>query len=175
MYVYILLLALLCFVFWDDKPTLIFMIAALVFISIIFRKKEIININFNPIKHIFEPPKSSPIVERLKIIIKPLLSEYDYNRLKIYDLKDNFSGKNVGWTSDKTAIHICTKNKETGEPEDIEVLTYVLIHELAHFTCAECIQHSESWKLQFMKMLKKADFHKIRYKKKNQICGVCVN
>ena len=176
-YIYLLLIGLLSFVFYDDIPTLLFMIATLILFAIIFRKKKqpiISNIISNPLKNIFAQPKSSQIVERLKLMCKPLISDSDYNRLKVYDISDNFSGKNVAYTSDKSSIYICTKNKTTGEPEEFEVLVYVFLHELTHFICSQCIQHDTNFSLEFLKMLKKADLKRISYKKKSSICGAFV-
>jgi predicted metal-dependent hydrolase len=174
-YIYLLIIGLMCFVLRKEKPALIIILSLLILLAF-HLKMEGLEFDFaNPLQQIYHPPQSSHLVEELKVRVKPLLSTYDYNRLKIYDIKDKVSGKNVAWTSDKKLIYICTKNKVTGENEDIEVLMYVLLHELSHFSCLKCVDHSESFKLVFAKMLQKADELGIKYKRKNEICGVNVN
>lgn len=122
----------------------------------------------------FSQAETSPVVLELKRKARPLLSKENYDRLKVYDLKANFSFQNVAWTANKEAIYICTKNKETGEPEEFDVLMYVFIHELTHFICRQCSFHDSRFSVEFAKMLKKADSLGIPYKPKDKICGVTI-
>lgn len=113
-------------------------------------------------------------IQQLKEIVKPLLTPQEFNDLKLYDMRDNFEGKGVAFTLKKSSIYICTLKKDTKEPEDLEVLTYVLIHELTHQLCKRCVQHDRNFHIEFKKMLAKADGLGIKYKVKAKICGKCL-
>ena len=113
-------------------------------------------------------------IQQLKEIVKPLLSAQEFNTLKLYDMRDNFEGKGVAFTLKKSSIYICTLKQDTKEPEDLEVLTYVLIHELTHQLCKRCVQHDRNFHIEFKKMLARADTLNIKYKIKAKICGKCL-
>lgn len=113
-------------------------------------------------------------IQQLKERIKPLLTPEEFNDLKLYDMRDKFEGKGVAFTLKKSSIYICTLKKDTKEPEDLEVLTYVLIHELTHQLCKRCVQHDRNFHIEFKKMLAKADQLGIKYKIKPRICGKCL-
>ena len=113
-------------------------------------------------------------IQKLKEIVKPLLTEQEYNDLKLYDMKDKFHGKGVAFTLKKSSIYICTMKKDTKELEELEVLTYVLIHEITHQLCKRCVQHDRNFHIEFKKLLAKADNLGIKYKIKPSICGKCL-
>ena len=98
-------------------------------------------------------------IESLKQIVKPLLTPQEFANLKLYDMKANFKGKGVAFTLRKSSIYICTMKKDAprNTPEDLDVLTYVLIHELTHQLCKNCVQHDKNFHVEFRKMLNKAD------------------
>ncbi len=57
-------------------------------------------------------------------------------RIKKLKLKENIINDNyTSYTVDKTEIILCLRSKTTGHFHDINLLTYVLLHELAHIAC----------------------------------------
>lgn len=119
---------------------------------------------------------NTPIIARLKEEIRPLISDDDFQRLVIHDLKDKFPSNKVAHTRSKSEIYMCTRKKggESDEQEEFEKLVFVLIHELSHFVCDSCVQHDKGFQRAFSQMLKKADSLGIRYKESPKVCGVCV-
>ncbi len=78
-------------------------------------------------------------------------------------------------TINKHRIYLCTEYK--GVKYDDNMLTYVLLHELAHVKTPE-IGHGIAFKLQFETLLKKAEesglYNPLTYKPQNY-CGVNEN
>ncbi len=168
MYYWIIFASIVFFSFeWIKKHQLI--ILALIAIGLIF-------IVFKTEKQlkIYRETGNTSTIQQLKEIIKPLLTPEEFTALKLYDMRDNFEGKGVAFTLKKTSIYICTLKIDTKEPEDIEVLTYVLIHELCHHLCKKCVQHDANFHIEFKKLLAKADNLGIKYKIKAKICGKCL-
>jgi len=117
----------------------------------------------------------TPIIQQLKEVIQPLLTKKDFEQLRIFDMKAKFKGKGVAFTLHKRDIYICTMKKdEPNTPEDIEVLTYVLLHELTHQLCKKCFQHDTNFHIEFRKILKEADELGIQYKIQPKVCGQCL-
>lgn len=119
---------------------------------------------------------SSSTIDQLKQIVKPLLTAHEFANLKLYDMKANFKGKGVAFTLRKSEIYICTMKKDAppNTPEELDVLTYVLIHELTHHLCKKCVQHDKNFHVEFRKMLNKADQLGIKYRIKPAVCGKCL-
>lgn len=73
-------------------------------------------------------------------------------------------------------IVFCLRSKETGELHDINILTYVLIHELAHVACPE-YDHTPLFVEIFKFLLQKSQeigiYQKINFKDENvKYCGI---
>lgn len=119
---------------------------------------------------------STSTIEKLKQIVKPLLTPQEFANLKLFDMKANFKGKGVAFTLRKSEIFICTMKKDAppNTHEDLDVLTYVLIHELTHQLCKKCVQHDNNFHMEFRKMLDKADKLGIKYRVKPAVCGKCL-
>ena len=116
----------------------------------------------------------TPIIIRLKEEIRPLVSQDDFDRLVIHDMKDKFPSNKVAHTRSKAEIYMCTRKKGSKEDEEFEKLVFVLLHELSHFICSRCVQHDKPFKETFDEMLRKADKLGIRYTESPKICGVSV-
>lgn len=89
-------------------------------------------------------------------------------------------GRYTSYTIDKgVQIALCLRSKDTKELHDINLVMYVVLHELAHVACPE-IDHTELFKQIFIFFLKTAIFLKI-YKKINyqlnphEYCGLVIN
>ena len=89
----------------------------------------------------FSDPKLQDLRERLT----PTFPE-----LRRIDL----SGSNKSFTINKEHVFICTKD-EKGEYYDDNMLTYVLLHELAHVLCDE-VGHTDKYKTIFRALLQRA-------------------
>lgn len=112
-------------------------------------------------------------VEKLKQIIRPIIPPDEFDRIKVFDMKEKY-GKDVAYTKNKKRIWICTKDKQ-GVPEEREALVFVLLHEYAHALNSSAFQHDKEFEKTFKDLLRQADMHGIRYKQKDRICGHCVN
>lgn len=67
----------------------------------------------------------------------------------------NLSGSNKSFTINKQDVYICTKDIN-GQYYSDNMLTYVLLHELAHVLCDE-IGHTEKFKNIFQSLLNRAE------------------
>ncbi len=123
----------------------------------------------------YEPhrPLRSEKVDDLRKTLRPILDPDEYERIKVYDMKEEFD-RDVAYTKSKKKIWICSKSKN-GIPEDKEVLLYVLIHEYAHAINADSYQHDKNFQKTFRELLHKADQKGIKYRKADRICGHCVS
>jgi predicted metal-dependent hydrolase len=86
-------------------------------------------------------PKLEEIRERLAVVIP---------EIKHVDL----SGSNKSFTINKKHVYICAKD-ESGQYYDDNMLTYVILHELAHVLCDE-VGHTEKYKQIFRSLLERA-------------------
>lgn len=89
--------------------------------------------------------ENEPVIVRLKNKLNPYFPELQ--RVKI--MKDNAS-----YTINKSKIYICTESE--GKVYDDNMLTYVILHELAH-TMAKSIGHNEEFKTIFTSLLERAE------------------
>lgn len=86
-------------------------------------------------------PKLEEIRDRLSVAI-PEIKNVD------------ISGSNKSFTINKKHVYICSKD-ESGQYYDDNMLTYVILHELAHVLCDE-VGHTEKYKQIFRSLLERA-------------------
>lgn len=60
------------------------------------------------------------------------------------------------YTENKEEIYLCLRDPVTGGYYDINTLTYVALHELAH-VISKTLHHTEEFKVNFRKLLKRAE------------------
>jgi predicted metal-dependent hydrolase len=109
------------------------------------KKTEIINNiinNMNKLKeHLYNNIDNFP---EFKIYIIQLNNNFNINRTQIYET--NPYSKLTSYSVNKgEELSICIKSKKTDKYHDINLLMYVIIHEMAHFACPE-IGHGELFK-----------------------------
>ena len=99
-------------------------------------------------------------------------------RIKNLDIYENTpNGKFTSFTVNKgEEIALCLRSKVTGELHDINLIMYVVLHELAHVACPE-VDHTDLFKKIFIFFLEVAIFIKIYEKVNYQIdpheyCGL---
>lgn len=102
------------------------------------------------------------------------------NRIKKLTLQENSpSGNYTSYTVNKgDEIALCLRSKNTGELHDINLVMYVVLHELAHVACPE-IDHTPLFKKIFVFFLKISIYLKIYKKVDYQInpheyCGLII-
>ena len=90
------------------------------------------------------------------------------------------NGKYTSYTVNKgDEIALCLRSKKNGKLHDLNLVMYVVIHELAHVACPE-IDHTELFKKIFIFLLQIAIMLKI-YKRENyqisphEYCGLTIN
>lgn len=115
----------------------------------------------------------TPRINRFKKMVRPILTDEDYNRINVFDMKNHHIGTGVGYTLNKRDIFICTV-KEDGTPEDDDVIMFVLLHELAHAICKRSIHHDATFLQTFDTVLRKARNAGIPYREEKRICGTCL-
>ena len=90
------------------------------------------------------------------------------------------NGKYTSYTVNKgEEMILCLRSKETGKFHDINLIMYVVIHELAHVACPEK-GHTELFKNIFIFLLKVATeikiYQKVNYRTDPQeYCGIIIN
>lgn len=88
---------------------------------------------------------STPVIVELRNHLRPMFGE-QIDKIPIF-------GGDSTYTEDKEKIVLCTnKNKKV---YDINLLTYVLLHEIAHMMCDEH-GHTQKFREIFAKLLKQA-------------------
>ena len=88
---------------------------------------------------------STPVIEELRNHLRPMFGD-QIDKIPIH-------GGNSTYTEDKEKIVLCTnKNKKV---YDINLLTYVLLHEIAHMMCDEH-GHTKKFMKIFSKLLEQA-------------------
>lgn len=103
------------------------------------------------------------------------------NRInKLVLLENAPDGKYTSYTVNKgEEIALCLRSKKTGQLHDINLVMYVVLHELAHVACPE-VDHTELFKKIFVFFIKIAIILKI-YKKEDyyhhpqEYCGLTIN
>ena len=83
--------------------------------------------------------------------IKQLNKNFNEERTKIYetDPKSDLTSYSVNKGEE---LSVCLKSKTTGELHDINLLMYVIIHEMSHFACPE-IGHGDLFQKIFKKFI----------------------
>lgn len=89
----------------------------------------------------FYDPKLDELRERLSVAIPEIRNI-------------SLSGSNKSFTINKEDVYICTKD-EHGKYYDDNMLTYVLLHELAHVLCNE-VGHTDKYREIFRGLLHRA-------------------
>jgi predicted metal-dependent hydrolase len=86
--------------------------------------------------------------------IKQLEENFNEDRTIVYetDPDSNLTSYSVNKGEE---LSICLKSKKTGQLHDVNLLMYVVIHEMAHFACPE-IGHGELFKKIFRKFAEEA-------------------
>ncbi|MEM0354054.1 MAG: hypothetical protein QXW79_00595 [Thermoplasmata archaeon] len=100
-------------------------------------------------------------------------------RIEKLELQENApNGKYTSYTTNKEEISICLRSKKDGRLHDINLVMYVVLHELAHIACPE-MGHTKLFREIFAFFLKTALKLKI-YKKVNfhndphEYCGMVI-
>jgi len=103
------------------------------------------------------------------------------NRIKNLSLHENdLDSKYTSYTVNKgDTIALCLRSKKNGEIHDINLIMYVVLHELAHVACPE-VDHTELFKKIFIFFIKIAVMLDIYENKNYQInpheyCGIIIS
>ena len=147
-YIFILIFIYLCYLLYNINIIQIKTIEGFrytIYNNDITQKTELINTiiqNMNILKiHLYNNIENFP---EFKQYIIQLNNNFNINRTKIYET--NPYSKLTSYSINKgEELSICLKSKQTGEYHDINLLMYVIIHEMAHFACPE-IGHGELFK-----------------------------
>lgn len=67
-----------------------------------------------------------------------------------------FKSSNESYTVNKRHVHLCLRNRESGNPYPMNMLMYVALHEIAHVVCPE-IGHTPLFHTTFDELLKDAE------------------
>jgi len=129
---------------------------------------------------------------KLKEILLNNIDKYNEYKEYILQLDRNFNKKRTqiyetDYNSNLTSysvnkgeeLSICLKSKKTGEFHDINLLMYVVIHEMSHFACPE-IGHGFLFKKIFKKFIEVAiEYNLYKYNDYNnnpiEYCGMELN
>lgn len=92
------------------------------------------------------------------------------------DISENTKNIYTSYTINKKELVFCVRSKETGEIHDMNLLMYVVIHELAHIACPE-YGHTELFKKIFKYLLNQAEeikiYHQINFNLEHkEYCGM---
>lgn len=97
---------------------------------------------------------NSNTMPEYKKYIEQLNENFTQNRTMIYET-DNESQLTSYSVNKGEELSVCLKSKKTGELHNINLLMYVVIHEMSHFACPE-IGHGELFKKIFKKFIEEA-------------------
>lgn len=100
---------------------------------------------YNKIVEYYKPETEDPVLLKIRDRLAPVFPEIQ--KIKLYDA-------NKSYTINKTQVHICMKD-ENGAYYHDNMLTYVLLHELAHVRCDE-IGHTDKFYKIFQNLLDQA-------------------
>lgn len=111
---------------------------------------------------------------------KPYIEQFN-DRTKNIVLQENPpNGKYTSYTVDKgKEIALCLRSKNTGELHDINLVMYVVLHELAHVACPE-VDHTELFKKIFIFLIQIANmldvYHQTDYQGiPHEYCGLTIS
>lgn len=105
--------------------------------------------------------ENEPTVTRLKNRLSPVFPELKYVKI----MKGDSS-----YTINKQKIYLCTE--ANGEVYDDNMLTYVMLHELAHTMCPS-IGHGKQFGDIFNTLLRRAERHKLFDPRKPRVENYC--
>jgi predicted metal-dependent hydrolase len=111
---------------------------------------------------------------------KPYIEQFA-TRIKDVKLQENApDGKYTSYTVNKgDEIALCLRSRKTGELHDMNIVMYVVLHELSHVACPE-IDHTELFKKIFIFFLNTSIglgiYKKVNYKlDPHEYCGLTIN
>jgi predicted metal-dependent hydrolase len=90
-----------------------------------------------------------------KDYIDLLNKNFNQNRTSIYETNSNDTNVTSFSVNKGEELSICLKSRKTGDLHNINLLMYVVIHEMAHFACPE-IGHGPLFQKIFKKFLEEA-------------------
>jgi len=108
-------------------------------------------INMCSLKNYLVKNKDSEDLIEYKDYIEQLNKNFNEYRTKIYETNPNSNLTSYSVNKGEE-LSICLKSKNTGKLHDINLLMYVVIHEMAHFACPE-IGHGDLFQKIFKKFL----------------------
>ena len=154
----------------------LFMAAILYFVvyliaKISYSKTKVSNVILKT--NVFELRHKTDRINKMREQLRPILTEHDFNRINIFDMRNHHTSNGVGYTINKQDVYVCTM-KADGTPEDDEVIMYVLLHEVAHAICPDSVHHDQLFLQTFNTVLSKARSAGIQYREEKRICGSCV-
>jgi len=92
--------------------------------------------------------QDDPMIHTLKEVLKPLLEFYNIKDLKLYKSDKSF-------TINKERIFLCLYD-ESGNYYPLNMLVYVILHEIAHYLNKDDIGHTQKFHEKFEEVLSKA-------------------
>ena len=92
--------------------------------------------------------QDDPMLYTLKGVLEPMLKEYGINSLKLYRADKSF-------TINKEKIFLCLYDDE-GNYYPINMLIYVILHEIAHYINKDDVGHTEKFHAKFEELLSRA-------------------
>lgn len=97
-------------------------------------------------------------------------------RLNNIEISENTKNIYTSYTINKKELVFCVKSKETGKIHDMNLLMYVVIHELSHIACPE-YGHGELFKKIFKYLLNESEniniYHHINFSLHHkEYCGM---
>lgn len=92
--------------------------------------------------------QDDPMLYTLKEVLVPLLDFYNIKNLKLYKADKSF-------TINKERIFLCLYD-EKGEYYPLNMLIYVILHEIAHYLNKDDIGHTEKFHMKFEEVLNTA-------------------
>jgi hypothetical protein len=92
--------------------------------------------------------QDDPMIYTLKEVLRPLLDFYGIKDLKLYKADKSF-------TINKERIFLCLYD-ETGNYYPLNMLIYVILHEIAHYLNKDDIGHTQKFHEKFEEVLNKA-------------------
>ena len=103
---------------------------------------------------------NDPLLQQLFQRIKPIFDQKHTGVLSMLNNKNilnhiTLSKASKSFTLNKKNIHLCTQN-ENNDAYDLNILTFVLLHEIAHVICTE-IGHSKKFFDIFSELLNEAE------------------
>ena len=111
---------------------------------------------------------------------KPYIEQFLQNIGNVELVENNPGGKYTSYTVNKgEVIALCLRSKSTNILHDINLIMYVVIHELAHVACPE-IDHTDLFKKIFVFLLKISVelgiYRKVNYHiNPKKYCGLVIN